>query len=320
MDNESRKLMAIMFTDIHGYSRMMQIDEKLTIEMLEEHNKLLFPIISNNGGRIIKTVGDAILAVFESCISAVKASVQIQESLSKKAASEPDKHILRVRIGIHLGETLIKDNDVFGNGVNIAARLQPLADPGGICFSQSVYEQLHNHYGERIVRVGPVNLKNISEPVVIYRMQIEGDSAVNIDLNKQRAEFKTAFNEGVKPLTTTEEDKTITATFAQNILNGSWKSGGKLQTKVRFGELIIDLRNAEFPSNELLINVDVLMGGMFLIINPNNMFIDNCVSYSFGAISGIKNNLSETKKIDIKLTGKVIFGEISIKENYNYQN
>ena len=190
--SETRKLSAIMITDIHGYSRMMQIDEAETIKLLEEHNNLLFPIIESNGGTVIKTVGDAILSVFESCISSVDAAISIQEALSERA-NQKNAKILRVRIGVHLGEIVYKDGDVFGNGVNIAARLQPLADPGGICFSQAVYDQISSHYGARITR-WPVEFKNISEPQVVFRMQIEGFEHVeptdNLTFNTAFAGYK----------------------------------------------------------------------------------------------------------------------------------
>lgn len=318
---ESRKLMAIMFTDIHGYSRMMQIDEKLTIEMLDEHNKLLFPIIQSCGGRIVKTVGDAILAVFDSCISSINAAVSIQERLSEKASNEPDKHILRVRIGIHLGETLLKDNDVFGNGVNIAARLQPLADPGGICFSQSVYEQVHNHYGERIVRVGPVNLKNISEPVVIYRMQIDGavdNDSIN-DSDKQRMDFKTAFTEGIKSDKKSKSgdvySKEISAFFGANSIKGHWCPGSRVGLRATFGDVRVNLDDAEFDTKKVVIKIDILCGMIKIKCSRDRFYINNETSSFFADINGINNKAYSEDMINITITGKAIMGEVKIVQS-----
>lgn len=176
---ETRKLSAVLFSDIHGYSRLMQRDESVTLKLLEEHNKLLFPIIESKNGKVIKTIGDAILAVFDSCTMAMLAAIEMQEAIKARAAQIPESQTFRIRIGIHLGEIIFKEADIFGNGVNIAARLQPLADPGGICISHSLYEQIQSLHDRSIIKVGAVNLKNISEPVVIYRLQVDSDAEVN---------------------------------------------------------------------------------------------------------------------------------------------
>ncbi|HBD93274.1 MAG: hypothetical protein A2015_15270 [Spirochaetes bacterium GWF1_31_7] len=319
LKSDVRKLSAIMFTDIHGYSRMMQIDEKETIKLLDEHNRLLFPIIEKHGGTIIKTVGDAILAVFDSCISAVESAVLIQEALSQRAVEENAK-VLRVRIGIHLGEIVYKDNDVFGNGVNIAARLQPLADPGGICFSQSVFEQISSHYSDKITRVGPVNLKNISEPHVIYRMQIEG---FDVNTGTDTLKFNTAFAEGHKKSPAGSSTKTdvtregyrINSTFASVRKTGVWAIESVIIAKVIFGEMTLDFSMIDLNGRIIEIDVKIICGEL-KIIHKGSQSILVDVDVAMGDISECNASVDENTGV-IKVTGKVIMGAVTINRKDN---
>jgi class 3 adenylate cyclase len=316
--DEIRKLSAIMFTDIQGYSRMMQIDEKQTMKLLEEHNQLLFPIVESKGGQIIKTVGDAILAVFDSCISAVQSAIQIQETLAERANDE-EAVTFRVRIGIHLGETVYKENDIFGNSVNIAARLQPLADPGGICMSQTVYEQVQNHYAEKIIRVGPVNLKNISEPVIVYRMQIEGISEVR---ENQALKFKNAMAEKGQSThyqnNSSEQSRGSNNTQVQEIVAimndvkkiGPWKAAQNIVVRARFSDLLLDFTEAILESDLTEININVTLAGVKIKIPKKYNLIND--GYGIAAdFKGDDHYLEENTKT-IKITGKAKFSEVKI--------
>ncbi|HVE14919.1 MAG TPA: adenylate/guanylate cyclase domain-containing protein, partial [Elusimicrobiota bacterium] len=147
-----RHLSAIMFSDIVGYSKMMGDDEQGTLVLLQEHNDLLVPIIERHRGSILKFIGDAILASFASAADAVHCAVEIQQALTARNKGK-DRQIL-VRIGIHIGDVTRKGGDVFGDGVNIAARIQPLAEPGGICISQTVYHVVQAHPELRMVSLG----------------------------------------------------------------------------------------------------------------------------------------------------------------------
>lgn len=318
--DETRRLSAIMFTDIQGYSRMMQIDEHQTLKLLEEHNSILFPVIENKGGQIIKTVGDAILAVFDSCIAAVQSAIEIQESLAKRASDE-ESVTFRVRIGIHLGETVFKDNDVFGNGVNIAARLQPLADPGGICMSQAVFEQVQNHYGDKILRVGPTNLKNISEPVVIYRMQIEGITEISED---QTLKFKTALVEkGQKtkkeaPAYTTPEHagldnddwQKIIAIFNETEKKGQWQAHNRIYVRGLCGECRIDFTDALLSSHHTEIRVKATFASVKIFIPQKyNVIVDG---YGIAGEFKGENRENPSAEKTIKITGRAIMAEVKV--------
>ena len=136
MSLEDRKLAAIVFTDICGFTELMGRDETRAMDLLEKQRTLLKPIVSNFNGEWLKEIGDGVLLSFPSTVKAVNCSLEIQNILSQK----PD---LTLRIGIHIGDVIKKGDDVFGDGVNIASRLEPLAEPGGICVSERVHEDIN---------------------------------------------------------------------------------------------------------------------------------------------------------------------------------
>jgi adenylate cyclase len=167
---EQRRLAAIMFTDMVGYSSLSQKDEALALRALEEHRAIIRPLITKHNGREIKTIGDAFLVEFPSALSATNCAIEIQKTFFEQAESVPSEAVIRLRIGLHVGDIVSKENDVFGDGVNIAARIEPLAEPGGICISEDVARQIQNKIDYSIVRLGKGELKNINLPVDIYRI------------------------------------------------------------------------------------------------------------------------------------------------------
>jgi adenylate cyclase len=167
---EERKLVAIMFTDMVGYSALAQRDEGLAVELLEEHRALLRTAFLKHRGQEIKTIGDAFLVEFASAVAAVKCAVELQEALARRNLGVPEDRQLQVRIGIHLGDVLRRGDDIVGDGVNIAARIEPLADSGGIAITRQVFDQVYNKIPETLARIGKVELKNIKRPVEVYRI------------------------------------------------------------------------------------------------------------------------------------------------------
>ncbi len=167
---KQRRLAAIMFTDMVGYSALAQRDEGLGLELLEEHRALLRPAFLKHQGQEVKTMGDGFLVEFASAVAAVNCAVELQEALARRNLGAPAGRQLQVRIGIHLGDVLHRGDDIVGDGVNIAARVEPLADAGGIAITQQVFDQVYNKIPETFARIGKVELKNIQRPVEVYRL------------------------------------------------------------------------------------------------------------------------------------------------------
>ncbi len=163
-----------MFTDMVGYSTKVQRDEHLALTLLEDHRRCLRAIFPDHQGIEIKTTGDGFLLEFHSALAAVHAAVAIQDALTRRNETLPAEHQVWIRIGIHLGDLEQREDDIFGDGVNIAARVEPLAEPGGIVVTQQVLDQVENKVPYRFQSVGQVELKNIPRPLEIYRLLAGG--------------------------------------------------------------------------------------------------------------------------------------------------
>jgi TolB-like protein/class 3 adenylate cyclase/Flp pilus assembly protein TadD len=172
-----RKLAAILYADIVGYSRIMRVDEVGTHDRLMAYRKVAGALVASHSGRIVGTAGDAVLADFPSVIEALSAAVEIQAALAEHNAELPSDRRLEFRIGINLGDVIVDGDDIFGDGVNVAARIQALADPGGIAVSGAVFDQAHNKVEYVFHDRGSHNVKNIAEPVRVYSIGGVGRAA-----------------------------------------------------------------------------------------------------------------------------------------------
>ena len=167
---EQRKLAAIMFTDMVGYSALAQRDDKLALELLEEHRRLLREIFPRFHGTEIKTIGDAFLVEFGSALEAAQCAIEIQRTLAKRNHDVTSDRRIELKIGIHIGDVVHRAGDVYGDGVNIASRIEPLAGAGGICVSMDVERQIRNALEARFEKFGTADLKNISLPMDLFRI------------------------------------------------------------------------------------------------------------------------------------------------------
>ncbi len=165
-----RKLAAIMFTDLVGYSALSQKNEALALELLKEHQGLLRPLFAQHHGTEIKTIGDAFLVEFASAVEAARCAVDIQKALTAHTSVVAPERRIQVRIGLHLGDVVYEEGDVLGDGVNIASRIEPLAPPGGICVSEDVAHQIENKIDQPLELLGEKELKGIKKPVMVYRI------------------------------------------------------------------------------------------------------------------------------------------------------
>jgi adenylate cyclase len=167
---QQRRLAAIMFTDIVGFTKLAQVDEAAALRLLEEHRSLLRPIISSRGGREVKTMGDGFMIEFASAVESVRCAVEIQRAMAERNSTRGPADRLALRVGIHVGDVVRDGNDLVGDGVNIASRIEPLAEAGGICITGSVLEQIHRKVDVKVEKLPPVSLKNVTVPVDVYRI------------------------------------------------------------------------------------------------------------------------------------------------------
>ncbi len=177
----NRKLAAILAADVVGYSRMMGADEAGTLAALKRHRETLFdPTVAAHNGRIVKLIGDGTIVEFASVVDAVNCALSVQRADgSPPAESTPQPHIV-LRIGINLGDVIMEGDDIYGDGVNIAARLEPLATPGGICVSSIVNESVGNRIDVRFQDSGEISVKNIDRPIRVWKWQ-PGATAAGAD-------------------------------------------------------------------------------------------------------------------------------------------
>jgi adenylate cyclase len=172
-----RKLTAILSADVKGYSRLMGEDEEWTVRTLSTYREVMGSLIQQHRGRVIDTAGDSVLAEFASVVDAVQCAVEIQQVLRAKNAMLPENRRMEFRIGINLGDVIEEGERIYGDGVNIAARVEGLAEAGGICISESAYQQIENKLPLRYDYLGEHEVKNIAKPVRVYRARIEPEAA-----------------------------------------------------------------------------------------------------------------------------------------------
>lgn len=168
-----RQLKAIMFTDIKGFSSMMGKDEELTVRLVREHRELIREVLAKHRGEERQTIGDAFLVLFDSAVNAVRCAVEIQTRMRAINAERPEQERIWIRIGIHLGDILVEEKEIYGDGVNIAARVEPQAEPGGICITQQVLHQIEGKLDCRTSHLGRRELKNIRNAPDLYQLIID---------------------------------------------------------------------------------------------------------------------------------------------------
>jgi adenylate cyclase len=173
-----RKLSGILSADVVGYSRLMEEDEASTIRTLVASKELMANLIQQYRGRVVDAPGDNLLAEFASVVNATECAVKIQQDLKTKNAELPDNRKMEFRIGVNLGDVVEEADRIYGDGVNIAARIEGMAEARGICISRSVYDQVKNKLALGYEYLGEHEVKNISEPIPVYRILVEPDIPV----------------------------------------------------------------------------------------------------------------------------------------------
>jgi TolB-like protein/class 3 adenylate cyclase len=179
---ELRKLAAILAADVVGYSRLMGEDEAGTARMVREHREAAAPIVASKGGRVVKTTGDGLLIEFPSIVAGVECAIAIQKLMTERNAGTPEDKRILYRIGVNLGDVLLEDDDILGDGVNIAARLEGICEPGGVFISGAAFGHVRGRVEARFVDLGEKDLKNIARPVRVYAIK-SGSQGATSDLS-----------------------------------------------------------------------------------------------------------------------------------------
>ena len=203
-----RRLAAIVCADVAGYSRMMGADEAGTHATFMAHRSAIYPIILNHGGRLVKNTGDGFLLEFASVVSAIEAAIAMQALMAERNDHLPADRVMKFRLGVHMGDVISDEDDVFGDGVNIAVRLEAIAVPGGVAVSAKAYQEASKHLGAVLVDSGQHRLKNIEEPVHVWSWQPGGVDAPGRELRGATdlpAQYRTAIV-GVLPFANLSDD------------------------------------------------------------------------------------------------------------------
>src|SRR5215831_8266186 len=170
-ERAQRRLAAILAADVVGYSRLMERDEAGTLAALKSRRTdILQPMVSKHHGRVVKMMGDGVLVEFASAVNAVACAVELQTAMDSANAGAAEDRRIVLRVGINLGDVMVEGSDLYGDGVNIAARLESLSEPGGLCISGSVFEHVSGKLPHSFASLGPQTLKNIDRPIQIYRL------------------------------------------------------------------------------------------------------------------------------------------------------
>jgi len=182
-----RRLVAILAADVVGYSRLVGEDEEGTLRTLGAYREVIDGLVTEHRGRVFGSTGDSVVAEFASPVEAVRCAADIQRDLERRNSAMPEDCRMQFRIGINLGDVIVKGDDLLGDGVNVAARLEALADAGGICLSQPVFDQIKNKLELGYEYLGEQAVKNIAEPIQVYRVLTEPEAAGKVIGETKRA-------------------------------------------------------------------------------------------------------------------------------------
>ncbi len=252
-----RRLAAIMFTDMVGYSALSQRDEAAAMRALSAQTRLMEPVLVVHGGRLVRTMGDGAFVEFGSAVSACKAALEIQEAVALYNESASDK--FQIRIGIHLGDVEVADGDLLGHGVNVAARIEPLAEPGGVCVSEDVARQVKGKFAVDLVNMGEKVLKGIEGGVGVYRMSVK-QAVAHRNVISEAQKFPTI---GVLPLENLSPDPE-NAFFSDGLTEEILSALSKIRTlRVVSRTSCFALRGTTKPAQEVgkILGVDHLLVG-----------------------------------------------------------
>ena len=324
-----KNITAIMFTDIVGYSKMAAKDEKLALELLEKHNNIIFPIIKKCSGSIIKLIGDAIFAKFKSSEDSVACAISIQQSLREKNKLSSKKERIQIRIGLHAGHVIEKDNDLFGNDVNLGSRIENVAQPGCIAASKELFDSIENARKILHRTIGHVKLKNIPEPkllIKIYLDQLDYNNESETDIHQafkekgvQIVDINTYEVQKVVPIGVlyvnnlgSKDDEYFCHNFTHDIIK-NLQSVNSL--RVPSLNEAVRMKNSDLPLSEVArkLRVDVLLNGSILKKNNEVVVSFDMISANSGETIWQKTWETDGSKIE-QIKNQVIIEILELNE------
>jgi class 3 adenylate cyclase/tetratricopeptide (TPR) repeat protein len=313
----SRRLAAILAADVAGYSRLMEEDEDGTLSSLHAlQAEVIDPTIAKHRGRIVKLMGDGLLAEFASVADAVDCALDVQQGIAERAAGLPENRQLRFRIGINLGDIIIRENDIYGDGVNIAARLQELAAPGAVCIAGAVFDQMRRRTGLAFDDLGEQRVKNIERPLRVYRV-VSGVGSTSATTLKVSGTSFLDFHSPQKPSIAILPFKSLSTDPGQDYLSDGIRLGIQATLVQLSGLFLVNApaanqyRNAEVSAaragHEL--KVDYVLGGAIQQAGNRVRAILELTDTSAGQIVWAKNFdrvLDDVFKLQDEITEEVI--------------
>ncbi len=246
-----RRLVAILSADVAGYTRLVHADEEGTLARFRAHRtELAEPKIAEHRGRIVKLMGDGFLVEFPSVVDAVRCAAEIQRGMAARNAGIHESEKIAFRIGINLGDVIVEDDDIYGDGVNIATRMQEITPPGGVSVSGVVHDSVRDKLSPAFEDLGPQHVKNITEPVRAYRVVLEPEAS------HVRAAAPDRSAVSVPPT------GRVTAILSSSQRRGAWHVPKKLRVIAVMGSVELDFREAEFGPGVTEIEVTNVMGSV----------------------------------------------------------
>ena len=270
VEKVERRLAAILSADVAGYTRLMRADEEGTFSRLRAHRtELIEPKIAEHRGRLVKLMGDGLLVEFASVIDAVRCATEIQRGMAERNSDAPKHEQIILRVGINLGDVIVEGDDIHGDGVNVATRMQEIAPPGGISVSGVVYDSVRDKLAPEFEDLGPQQVKNISEPVRAYRVVLDPEATGRRETPRDARSEAPPEAPHVNVAARVSKDARILSILGGVQRQGTWSVPKNLRVIAVMGGIDLDFREAEFGPGVTEVNVTAVMGGIAILVPPH---------------------------------------------------
>ncbi|MEE9282387.1 MAG: adenylate/guanylate cyclase domain-containing protein [Myxococcota bacterium] len=313
-----RRLTAILSADVVGYTRMMAEDEEATVHTLTEYREEIARLVAASRGRIVDAEGDNLLAEFPSALDAARCAVEIQDTIAARNAELPAAHRMVFRVGVNLADVMVRGDRIYGSGINVAARLQDLAEPGGVCVSGTVYEQLENKLDARYEDLGERSVKNLAKPVRVYRV-LAGE-ATERELATRAAARPAAAGGLAPPLRPTlparprsPKPRTAFSILSNLKRSGAWEPPEHLRVIHILGNAHLDFRDAAMLDGTTELSIFAVLGNARIIVPPE-LDVNASGSGVLGSFEHIARESGDPDMPLLRIRGLAVLGNVHIRE------